>query len=216
LGEWEKNKIGMKNRLKSVFVLMGMIVTSHLMAQQTLPPQPNHLYVNGGFSVAGILFKTLLNGDSVKYSVQNKPAIQFGYDHSVNEWLSLGAGFSNQKFQITFSEYIDDNNVLQTGDFNADLTRNHVHFKALAGKFTERYSIYGGLRLGYVWFLSDLSMEKREMRAFDKIDQWLSLGRPTLGIPVGGRFYFSDYVGLNMEFNLGAPHILSAGVSIKF
>lgn len=206
----------MKYILNILFVWLSVMVAEPLMAQQSLPPQPNHLYVNGGFSATGILFKTLLNGDSVKYSVQNKPAIQFGYDRNVNEWLSLGAGFSNQKFQITFSEYIDDNNVLQTGDFNADLTRNHVHFKALAGKFTERFTIYGGLRLGYVWILSDLSMEKREMRAFDKIDQWLSLGRPTLGIPVGGRFYFSDYVGLNMEVNIGAPHILSAGVSIKF
>lgn len=202
----------MKNKLNGILTIIGFCLTLTVQSQTN----PNHVYVNGGASVTGLLFNTLLNGDSVKYSVKNRPAIQFGYDRILNDWLSLGAGFSNQQFHITFNEFVDDNNVLQTGDFKADLTRNHVHIKALAGKYEEKYALYAGLRLGFVWFVSDLSMEKRELRAFEKVDKWLSAGRPTLGMPIGGRYYFTDNIGVNLELNLGAPHILSSGISVKF
>lgn len=203
------------NRIVKV-VFFGWLLAGNAFAQSTLPDGPNHAYINGGASLTGVLFNTLLNGDSVKYKVENLPAIQFGYDRNVNAWLSLGAGYSNQKFHITFSEYVDDYNVLQTGDFKADLSRNHVHIKALAGKFEERYTLYAGLRIGYIWYVSDLSLEKRDLRAFEKIDQWLSVGRPTLGIPLGGRFYLTDHIGINLEINAGAPHVLSSGISVKF
>ncbi len=185
-------------------------------AQTTLPNYPNQISVNSGVSFTSILLKTLLNGDSVKYDYKSSASLAINYDRFVNNWLSLGAGYSSQAMSIKFDEYIDNNNVLQTGDFSADFKRNHAHLKVLATKVGKKGDLYAGLRLGYLWYKSDLSFEKRELKVLNKIDELLQVGRPTLGIPLGGRYFVSNKLGVNAELNLGAPHILSVGLTFRF
>lgn len=186
-------------------------------AQSELPPQTNHASLNAGGSLTGILLSALLDGDSVKYSFTSAPALQLNYDRHFNKWFSAGLGFSIQNYTLNFDEFVDDNNILQTGDFKADLSRRHVHAKLLANKRpSENFEFYGGLRIGYLWYSSDISVEKRALKTFENFDKLLSIGRPTFGIPLGMRYYFVKNVGLNAELNLGAPHFLSAGLSCRF
>lgn len=193
-----------------------VIGSKEVKAQSSIPSNPNIVSVNGGISLTNVLLKTLLNGDSVKYEYSSTPSLVLNYDRYVTNWLSVGAGFARQSMSIKFDEYIDNNNVLQTGDFNADFKRSHIHLKALATKVGKKANFYAGLRLGYLWYKSDLSFEKRDLKVLNKIDKLLQVGRPTLGIPIGGRYFISDNIGINAELNIGAPFILSGGLSYRF
>ncbi len=186
-------------------------------AQSELPPQRNHASLNAGGSLTGIVLSAVLDGDSVKYSFNSTPAIQLNYDRHFNKWFSAGIGYSLQSYKLKFDEYVDDNNILQTGDFNANMSRNHLHVKLLANKRpTENFEFYGGLRLGYLWYSSNISVEKRSLKTFENLDNLISIGRPTFGFPLGMRYFIVKNVGLNAEVNLGAPHFISAGLSGRF
>jgi hypothetical protein len=211
------NRRKCNNHIVSIcLILILAVMSSHAKAQSDMPPNPNIVSVNGGISLTSVLLKTLLNGDSVKYEYSSSPALVINYDRFVTNWLSIGAGFARQSMSIKFYDYIDNNNVLQTGDFNADFKRSHVHLKALATWAKPKGDLYAGLRLGYLWYKSDLSFEKRDLKVLNKVDKLLQVGRPSLGIPIGGRYFISDNIGLNAEINLGAPFIISGGLSFRF
>jgi len=211
------NRRKCNNHIVSIcLILILAVMSSHAKAQSDMPPNPNIVSVNGGISLTSVLLKTLLNGDSVKYEYSSSPALVINYDRFVTNWLSIGAGFARQSMSIKFYDYIDNNNVLQTGDFNADFKRSHVHLKALATLAKPKGDLYAGLRLGYLWYKSDLSFEKRDLKVLNKVDKLLQVGRPSLGIPIGGRYFISDNIGLNAEINLGAPFIISGGLSFRF
>ena len=134
------------------FTILAIVGFCHsTQAQKDIPSHPNSVSVNGGISLTSVLLKSLLNGDSVKYEYTSSPTLVLNYDRFVTHWLSIGAGFARQSMSIRFDEYIDNNNVLQTGDFNADFERKHVHLKALATWTNKKTDLYAGLRLGYLW-----------------------------------------------------------------
>jgi hypothetical protein len=211
------NKRKYKSQIVSICLILTLAVMSNqVKAQSDLPTNPNIVSVNGGISLTSVLLKTLLNGDSVKYAFTSTPTLVLNYDRFVTSWLSIGAGFARQSMSIKFEDYIDNNNVRQMGDFNADFKRNHVHLKALATWSQSKGDLYAGLRLGYLWYKSDLSLEKRDLKVLNKVDKLLQVGRPSLGIPMGGRYFISDNIGLNAEVNIGAPFVISGGLSFRF
>jgi len=120
-----------------------------------------------------------------------------GVDYSVHKDITIGGEFSYRSYREHWKDYYYHHNIM---GFSGN---GNYHFNSLL-KIPRKWDFYAGLNLGfYVWnsdtgYLGDHSS---------------GLG---LGAQIGGRYYVSDKVGLNLEFGGGnAFSDGKFGISIK-
>src|SRR5665647_1066795 len=108
--------------------------------------------------------------------------IYIGIDHGVGSDFSIGGEFSYRDYRKYYQNYHYRNNIMGfSGNAN-------YHFNRVL-EIPSNWDFYAGLNLGfYVWNSEELYREEY----YD---------RPSLGLggQIGGRYYFSDKVGLNLE-----------------
>ena len=121
-----------------------------------------------------------------------------GIDHSVHPDITLGAEFSYRSYNENYKNYDYHHNIM---GFSGN---GNYHFNT-ALNIPRNWDLYAGLNVGfYVW---------SSPNTYDGSHQ-SGLG---LGAQVGGRYYFSDTIGLNLEF--GGGNAFSGGklgLSFKF
>ena len=107
-----------------------------------------------------------------------------GIDHSVHKDISIGAELSYRNYRENWNDdYYHHNIIGFSGNGN-------YHFNSLLN-IPQKWDFYAGLNLGFfVWSSPD---------AYDGSNS-SGLG---LGAQIGGRYYFSDNIGLNIEFGGG-------------
>lgn len=107
-----------------------------------------------------------------------------GFDHGVARDITLGAELSYRAYNENWnSNYYDHSIIGFSGNAN-------YHFNSLFG-IPPRWDLYAGLNVGfYVW-----SSPKAYRGSHNS-----GLG---LGAQVGGRYYFSNRVAINLEFGGG-------------
>lgn len=124
--------------------------------------------------------------------------IYLGLDYGFKDDISLGG-------ELSFRSYND--NILGS-KYNHSIigisANANYHFNTLLD-LTNEYDVYGGLNLGfYVWNSSGNYPGSRSS----------GIG---LGLQIGGRYYFNDNLGVNLEFGGGnAASGGKAGISYRF
>lgn len=212
--------------MKSLKILMIAILCSlsiqQLLAQartKTEPLYKNNVSITTGLSLAGGLIK-LTDGISDSISSYSIPAIQLNYERSLAKWFRIGGSVSYQRMGMKFSPlaYTDELGTEIVVD-NATVDFNRLNIAA-KGLFTyvnkEKICLYSGLRLGVTqWIVeSEISDPNFDITETSGIDSGTMIA-PQL-ILVGMNGYFTDQLGAGFEIGIGAPHIVSAGISYRF
>ncbi len=124
--------------------------------------------------------------------------VYIGYDYSIHRDITIGGEISGRTFREHYKLVYYRHNVIGI------IGNANYHFNNLL-EIDSEWDTYAGINLGfYYWDLPDLYPG----------DYSSGVG---LGLQIGGRYYFSDNIGLNLEFSGG--NIFSGGkfgVSIKF
>ncbi|MEQ9465790.1 MAG: hypothetical protein RLN88_00175 [Ekhidna sp.] len=116
--------------------------------------------------------------------------VYIGFDHSVHKDITVGGEFSYRSYK---ENWRNDNYNHSVMGFSGN---GNYHFNSLLD-ISQQWDFYAGLNVGfYVW---------SSPNNYDG-DRSSGLG---LGAQVGGRYYFSDKVGLNLE--VGGGNTLSGG-----
>lgn len=110
--------------------------------------------------------------------------VYIGIDHSVHKDITIGGELSYRNYREKWNnDYYHHNIMGFSGNGN-------YHFNSLLN-IPSNWDFYAGLNLGFfVWSSPD---------AYDGSNS-SGLG---LGAQIGGRYYFSDNIGLNLEFGGG-------------
>lgn len=124
--------------------------------------------------------------------------VYVGFDYGIHEDITIGAEFTYRSYNDEYfgSKY---NHRLYGFSGNAN-----YHFNNLLG-IDPTWDVYGGLNVGfYSWSSPNGYKGKRSS----------GLG---LGLQIGGRYYFNDKIGINLEFGGGnATSGGKIGISVKF
>ncbi len=160
---------------------------------------------NVGVSLVGRLISAVVNVDSLS-GYNATPAMQLSYDYMVTDFLSAGGAFSFQQFKFSDTE----------GSFA--IKRMNFAVRALFhyGK-SDKLDMYSGVRLGMTnWgYKIDVATDDPTLTALQ--DSKLSgFGFAPQLVAFGIRGYFTDHIGANVEFAIGAPYYMTGGVNYRF
>lgn len=110
--------------------------------------------------------------------------VYIGFDHGVHPDITIGAELSYRSFSDKYANVNYDHSVIGISG------NGNYHFNRVL-EIPKNWDFYAGLNLGfYIWNSpSDYHGSHSS-----------ELG---LGAQVGGRYYFSDKIGLNLEFGGG-------------
>lgn len=110
--------------------------------------------------------------------------VYLGFDYGVHPDISVGGEISYREYQDNYNSYNYNHNVIGISG-NGNYHFNHVL------EIPKNWDFYAGLNVGvYIWSSSDDYHGSHSS----------GLG---LGAQVGGRYYFNDKIGLNIEFGGG-------------
>ncbi len=147
-------------------------------------------------------------------SVSGGRALLLGFDYGLSSRWSLGGFVSTQRRHgSTEFSYEDQSSSIQTETVKFNLRRNSIGFtpKLHYGN-KERFDLYSGVRLGWLFWVNSIESESGKFDLFDDI----ITSRPFFGLTAfGARVYPTENIGLNFELNLGAPNIIGFGAVVK-
>lgn len=171
---------------------------------------------NIGYSVVGNLLKSSLEVfEDVKTS--SIPTLGLTYDYAITDLFSLGVAASYQSVSAEFTDtYLDENSMTQTDFVKASFARMNFAIRPLIHYGgTDELDLYSGLRIGTVMWNSSYESSQDD---FDFEDADLFNGsRVSVGLVLFGmRYFFTDNIGINFDVQIGAPYIMSGGISAKF
>lgn len=116
--------------------------------------------------------------------------VYFGLDHGIHKDISIGFEFSFRNFHEKYSNYQYNHSIIGiSGNAN-------YHFNALFN-IPSNWDLYAGLNIGFYHWNSS----KDYRGSYNS-----GLG---LGAQIGGRYYFSNRFGINLE--LGGGNAFSGG-----
>jgi len=123
--------------------------------------------------------------------------LYLGIDYSVHKDITIGGEFSFRSYREHWESDYYHHNIMGLS------VNGNYHFNTLL-KIPQKFDFYAGLNVGFYFWTSPEFYDGHHNSG---------LG---LGAQVGGRYYFSDRVGINLEF--GGGNEFSGGklgVSIK-
>lgn len=149
---------------------------------------------------------------NVKISSFGPSALKFEYLVSDKIGLGLEVGYANTALQFTDEAYDDQGNLKGIYDYKVSVPRFRVMPK-FAFHFGSNDKFDGYLSASAGYSSTTLKVETNEPGYAD--DSSLKLNPFAARIAVGGRYFFTDAVGLNMEFGLGGGALLAAGLAFR-
>jgi len=195
--------------------------TSVWAQELALNPQPDNSPVylhqirgNIGLTTTGILSEIIRYFrivDGVK--VNRNPAISGTYLFQPTRRVAIGGTVAYQNFSVTYADP-NDNNARRYG-----LSARRIYLGAVGLIYIvdkPRFRMYSGGRVGYSnWNIdSDVGFPSE---IIDRVINFALGGAfaPQL-IVLGGESYVTEHLGLQGEFSIGAPHLLSFGVCYRW
>ena len=211
--------------MKSIILFAATLVLFSFDAQAQNENYPSNFSLTVSGSTIGMLLKKVdlaeIDVDGFEVASLNTtgtPVLGLSYDHSINNWFSLGIAGAYQQFQSKVEGTDTSNeNGATTETFNLKLKRVNVAVRPLFHYYNkENLDLYGGLRVGYTqWAASSTATD--EALEEDLVDDLPGIGGFRLQvIPFGMRYYVTENLGFNGELAIGSPHFVSAGVSYRF
>jgi len=199
--------------MKKTLSLIVIVILSLSINLQAQEKSEHKISITGnvGLSLVGSLIDVSDLDAAAEYSTKVLPAAQLSADYFVTNWLSMGVAGSYQFMQINYTDY-GDNNV----DFSTNINRINVAFRPLFHYVNKgRVDMYSGLRLG----LTNWGINTTETVENYEATDYISFNSGTLFAPqlvaFGIRGYFTDFIGANIEFAIGAPHYISGGITLR-
>lgn len=116
--------------------------------------------------------------------------VYIGLDYGIHPNISMGGEFSFRNYRNNVNSRYYDHSIL------GFLVNGNYHFNQLMG-IPDPWDFYAGLNVGFYSWTSD-----------DEYPRSGSSGLG-LGLQVGGRYYFSEKFGINLE--LGGGNTVSGG-----
>lgn len=196
---------------KSLFLIVALLGSFALQAQQAKGEHVIHAGVGNG--LFGMLYAIDFDND-VSTNKSSTLAFSTGYDYGINRRFSVGATVGwqavGQEFEDVTVEFQDEEYHIEY--FKYDIKRTSVGVRGLVhfGR-SDRVDMYTGMRAALNIY--DVSANATE---YDFLDVGQDIN--TFGyqfIPFGARFYFTDQIGAHVEVGFGAPHITTAGLTLK-
>lgn len=151
----------------------------------------------------------------VKISSFGPAALKFEYLVSDKVGLGLEVGYANSgvTYKQDYSEFDENNNlVTNTYEYKVSCPRFRIMPKfAFHFGNNDNFDGYFSVSAGYSG--SSLKVETKQPGYTDAGS--VSLAPFAARLAVGGRYFFSDVIGANMEFGIGGGALIAAGVSVR-
>ena len=161
---------------------------------------------DAGISLVGRLISLVVNVDTVG-GYSSVPVMQFSYDYMITDFLSAGVAGSYQQYKFS-----DNSGKIVLKRMNFAL-RALFHY----GK-SDKLDMYSGVRLGMTNWGFDYDVPESDP-TLDALQGSTNLTgfhfSPQL-VAFGIRGYFTDNIGANLEFAIGAPYYMMGGVNYRF
>ncbi len=161
---------------------------------------------DAGISLVGRLISLVVNIDTIS-GYSSVPVMQLSYDYMITDFLSAGAAGSYQQYK--FSD--NDGEII--------LKRTNFALRALFhyGK-SDKLDMYSGIRLGMTnWGLDyDVQTNDPTLKALEGSNNLTGFHFSPQLVAFGIRGYFTDNIGANMEFAIGAPYYMMGGINYRF
>jgi outer membrane immunogenic protein len=135
-----------------------------------------------------------------------------GADYGIHKDVTLGAEFSYRSHTHYWNGNKNYPGMYYRHSSTGLLFNGNYHFNSLLD-IPKEWDFYAGANVG-LFFISDNRPDYIDVRGDDYRYYGTSLG---LGLQVGGRYFFTDRFGLNLEF--GGGNVFSSGkfgVTFKF
>ncbi|NOZ35777.1 MAG: hypothetical protein GXO80_10825 [Chlorobi bacterium] len=159
-----------------------------------------------GVSLVGRLISLVVNVDSLG-GYSTVPVMQLSYDYMVTDFLSAGVAGAYQQYKFS-----DNTGKIVLKRMNFAL-RALFHY----GK-SDKLDMYSGIRLGMTnWGLNyDVTNTDPTLAALEGDNSLTGFHFSPQLVAFGIRGYFTDHIGANVEFAIGAPYYMTGGVNYRF
>jgi hypothetical protein len=165
---------------------------------------------------------------NVQAANKQTPVINFSFDRMLNENISFGGGISYQNIKWD-ADYLGNPYTLND-TVDAKLSRLNLGLRVMFyyGKKYKNLKLFSGFRGSCIlWDLRDNHGHKVRTDYIEGVLGLLlggdlhyqTLMTIPIGfqiIPIGGRYYFNENFGLNLELGLVGPYFVTGGLSYKF
>lgn len=161
---------------------------------------------DAGFSLVGSVIRIVVNVDTIG-GYSSIPVMQLSYDYMITDFLSAGAAGSYQQYKFS-----DNTGKIVLKRMNFAL-RALFHY----GK-SDKLDMYSGIRLGMTnWgFSYDVDSGDPTLAALEGSDSLTGIHFSPQLVAFGIRGYFTDNIGANIEFAVGAPYFMMGGINYRF
>lgn len=202
-------------------VILFFLLTSLNLKSQALYPGNIMLDTYLGAPNFGKILVTSGLGNHQPISLNGLGPSGFRAEYLVDDNLGVGVdlmyNYVDFKYQMNDTTWFGDNTIIKSDNFHSVMERLRIHFRVNYHfeHNNPRFDTYIGFGLGY---------NNRTYRSTkNSIDNTEEFKNRIQLIPfpvsarvcVGGRYYFSQYVGLVGEFGLGGP-LISVGLAFKY
>lgn len=194
-------------------IILGLLLTFLVqnVFSQAMSKGQNIFYVGtglgqGNFGVA----KYKKSG----YVYRSSPTIHLGFEHGLSEALpnsiiGVGASLSTWFGSHRYKDNLNYGWNKRWTDVTV-LAKGYYHHKDLIG---ENWDLYAALMIGVRYRSYTFSYTDRIYEYYDSKESGL---RGAGGLSIGGRYYFTNKVGLYAEFGYGVyTNFLQAGITFK-
>lgn len=203
------------------YIFFFLLFTFNILRSQSLYPGNLMLDVYGGFPNFG---KALVTSNIVANKINSLNSLapsgvklEFMLDDKIGVGFDCIYNYVNVKYQNNDTIWSGDDMILNTNDIHSKMQRLRVHFR-LNYHFEHdnpRLDSYFGIGLGYnsrTFYSTKNTIDNTE--EFRSSIQLIPIP-VSARVCLGGRFYFSQYVGLVGEVGLGGP-LVSLGIALKY
>ena len=166
---------------------------------------------NAGLSLAGTFISVTDLVSDESYSTNVLPAGQLSADYYIIPIVSVGLAGSYQRMAMNYTDYGTENY-----NFSAVIGRTNIGIRGLYHYINKKHiNMYSGIRFGMTNWNLQLSEDIPEFDPFEYVNFTNGTLASTQIVAFGIRAYFVDYLGVNVEFAIGAPHYVSAGINVR-
>lgn len=160
-------------------------------------------------TISSAFLKAISDNSSAKSRVIGPAGIRF--DHMMSDKISLGLDVQYSSGQVTWTDKDTTNTITYNYEYNVTrlrfMPRFSIHFGS-SDNFDGYFTISAGYRnTNRSWKTNDPSYD-------GSTD--LNLVPFAFRLAVGGRYYFTDNIGIFMELGVSGGAIIHGGFSFKF
>jgi len=204
-----------------IFFLFIVLFLSQSIKSQALYPGNVMLDIYGGFPNFGkmLVSSNLANVQTISLNGLAPSGVRGEYmiEDNIGVGFDVMYNYVNFKYQIMDTSWFGDQVVINSNDYHSIMKRVRVHFRFNYHIEHEnpRIDSYFGFGIGYN--SRTYSSTKNNLDNTSEFKSRIQL----IPFPVsarvcfGGRYYFSQYIGLVGEVGLGGP-LISLGLSLKY